>query len=193
MRRIVLFVEDSAHRNVIGTLIARLAQDQGLAVELVWYTTRGGYGRVKQGFQDYVADLKQQQEIVPDLAVVASDANCKGINERIKGLTVADPPVEVVFVIPDPHIERWLLLDGKAFKEVLGEGCAAPDQKCDRDRYKQLLYEAIAKVSAPQLLGGEPAEKIARHIDIARVARADKSFKRFVDQLDAVFTRWQQS
>ena len=36
----------------------------------------------------------------------------------------------------------WLL-DGAAFRDVFGKGCDAPDRKCDRDRYKQRLVEAI--------------------------------------------------
>ena len=35
----------------------------------------------------------------------------------------------VVLAVPDPHVERWLLLDGAAFKAAVGHGCDAPDQK----------------------------------------------------------------
>ncbi len=48
-----------------------------------------------------------------------------------------------IYAIPDPHLERWLLLDSAAFKHVLGRGCSAPDQKCEKERYKQLLIQAI--------------------------------------------------
>ena len=41
--------------------------------------------------------------------------------------------------VPNPHVERWLLLDGAAFKAAVGHGCDAPDQKCDRGRYKERL------------------------------------------------------
>ena len=192
MHRIELFGEDLTHQLVIGILVDRMAQERGLEVDLNWYSAAGGYGKVKEEYKEFLQDLEKQRVVAPDLMVVVTDSNCQGINERIKGFKAADPSVEVVFAIPDPHIERWLLLDGEAFKAVLDMGCDAPDQKCDSDRYKQLLDEAIAKTGADELFGGELADKIARHIDITRAARADKSFKRFVDQLDAVFTRWQQ-
>ena len=92
---------------------------------------------------------------------------------------------------PDPHIERWLLLDGSAFKAVFGKGCEAPDQKCDRDRYKQLLIEAIRGTGHLPTLGGiEYAKDILIHMDIHRAARADKSFQRFVEELFNTFGKW---
>ena len=73
------------------------------------------------------------------------DANCQGYLKRRQEL---EPAVEycgckVVYAIPDPHIERWLLLDSAAFKAVLGRGCDAPKQKCERKRYKRLLLDAV--------------------------------------------------
>jgi hypothetical protein len=62
--------------------------------------------------------------------------------------------------VPDPHIERWLLLDSQAFKEVLHRGCSAPDQKCDRDRYKLLLDEAVRAAEVEPLLGAWNLPKI---------------------------------
>ena len=29
----------------------------------------------------------------------------------------------VISMVPEPHIERWLLLDSEAFKTVFGKGC----------------------------------------------------------------------
>ena len=49
----------------------------------------------------------------------------------------------VIYAIPDPHIERWLLLDSAAFKKVLDKGCSAPTQKCERGLYKRLLLQAV--------------------------------------------------
>lgn len=76
-------------------------------------------------------DLKRQGRPYPDLIVVATDANCKGLNERTREIVCRDDPAPMILAIPDPHLERWLLLDGAAFKAVFGKGCDAPDQKCD--------------------------------------------------------------
>ena len=98
----------------------------------------------------------------------------------------------MILAIPDPHIERWLLLDGAAFKTVFGKGCDAPDQKCDRNRYKQRLIEAIHATGTIPILGGiEYAEDIIQQININRVTQVDRSFRRFVEELRDTFQSWQ--
>ena len=109
---------------------------------------------------------------------------------EMSNLDARTPPT--VLAIPDPHVERWLLLDGAAFKAVFGRGCRAPDRKCDRDRYKRRLVEAIQAAGVEPILGGiEYAEDIIRHLDIDRAARADTSFRRFIDNLRTELQRWQ--
>lgn len=74
---------------------------------------------------------------------------------------------------------------------MFGRGCEAPDSKCERGRYKRLLTEAIrAAGGVPNVGGMEFAEDVVREIDLARAARADRSFARFVDALDAAFREW---
>ena len=184
MPDVVLFVEDFAHQEVIGALVRRLAADLGLEVRLEWRSARHGYGRVVHEFKEYLRDLGRQRVPVPDLIVVATDANCHGLNERIREIGDPDAPARVVMAIPDPHVERWLLLDGAAFKNVFGRGCDAPDQKCDRDRYKQRLVQAIfASGVTPNLGGIEFAEDIVQCMDIERAEQADESFRRFAGSL----------
>ncbi len=191
MREIALFGEDSGHRQVVGTLVKRLADEQGIEARLEWRSAVGGRGQVVQGFKRYLRDIGAQGNRLPDLVVAATDANCKGLNERTGEFGVVDPPPPVVFAIPDPHIERWLLLDGAAFRSAVGRGCDAPDLKCDRDRYKQRLRQAVRNAGIePSFSGMEFTEDIVRHMDIERVAKADRSFKRFVDDLNAAFRRW---
>ena len=192
MREIALFVEDDAHQQVLGALVRRVATDCNVAVRLDWRSAVGGHGKVVAEFDDYMRDLRRQGSPSPDMIIVATDANCKGLNERAKEIGKPDAPAPMVLAIPDPHIERWLLLDGAAFKAVLGTGCDAPDQKCDRGRYKQRLIEAIHAAGTTPLLGGiEYAEDIVRAMDIDRAARQDRSFKRFVGDLRDTFRGWQ--
>jgi hypothetical protein len=118
------------------------------------------------------------------------------LNERAREIGRQDAPVPMILALPDPHIERWLLLDGAAFKAVFGMGCDAPDRKCDRGRYKQRLVEAIyATGTIPGLGGIEYAEdivqRINKRINIGRATRADSSFGRFVADLRDTFRRWQ--
>ena len=192
MREIALFVEDDAHQQVLGALVRRVATDCNVAVRLDWRSAVGGHGKVVAEFDDYMRDLRRQGSPSPDMIIVATDANCKGLNERAKEIGKPDAPAPMVLAIPDPHIERWLLLDGAAFKAVLGTGCDAPDQKCDRGRYKQRLIEAIHAAGTTPLLGGiEYAEDIVRAMDIDRASRQDRSFKRFVEDLRDRFRGWQ--
>lgn len=193
MRDVALFVEDYAHRQFVGVLVERLARKRGIETRLDWRNALGGHGKVAQEFARYMRDLDRQGGRPPDLLVVATDANCEGPNARAQKFPDGVGPTPLVRAIPDPHIERWLLLDGAAFKSAVGRGCDAPDLKCDRNRYKRLLIEAIRAAGIAPILGGiEFAEDIAREMSLTRAARADRSFKRFVDALDGVFQGWRR-
>ena len=192
MREIALFVEDYTHRQVIGALVQRIASECNISIRLDWRNAVGGHGKVASELDHYMRDLKRQGSPWPDLIIVATDANCKGLNDRGKEISRPDAPAPLLLAIPDLHIERWLLLDGSAFKTVFGKGCEAPDLKCDRGRYKHLLIEAVRAAGyLPNLGGIEYAEDIVHHMDIGRAARADRSFRRFVEHLNDTFQGWQ--
>ena len=192
MREIALFVEDFAHQQVIGALVQRLADEHRLAVRLDWRSAVRGHGRVVQEFNSYLRDLTRQGGR-PDLIIVATDANCIGLNERTREIGNPDVPTPVVLAVPDPHIERWLLLDGAAFRSVFDKGCDAPDYKCSRDLYKQRLIEAIHATGITPGLGGiEFAEDIVQAMNIERAMRADRSLERFVNDLRAEFRQWRR-
>ena len=191
MREIALFVEDDAHQQVIGALVRRIAAEFNIVARFDWRSAVGGHGKVVTELANYMRDLKRQGSPWPDLIVAATDANCKGLNERGKEIGHLDAPAPVILAIPDPHIERWLLLDGAAFMAVFGTGCDAPYQKCDRGRYKQQLIEAIHTAGTTPLLGGiEYAEDIVKEMNIDRASRLDRSFKRFVEDLRDAFQGW---
>ena len=185
---IALFGEDYAHRQVIGALVHRLARETGIEAQLDWKNAVQGHGRVVQALENYVKDLNNQGGPYPNLIVVATDANCHGLNQRTREIQRTDVSVPMITAIPDPHIERWLLLDGAAFRSVFGRGCNAPDLKCDRDRYKELLIREILAASVtPTLDGIEFAEDIVQAMDIDRAAQVDPSLNRFVTDLRRIF------
>ena len=196
MREIALFGEDNAHRQIIGGLIQRIADDHHRPVTLNWINSEGGHGRVISTFRDYLRDLEKQGGYMPDLIIVATDANCRGLNRRIREITrVADsvtaPMPPILPAIPDPHIERWLLLDGAAFRRVTGRGCQAPEQKCDRDLYKQRLIDAILEAGITPIQGGiEYAQDIVPEINLDRAKQADRSLQLFLDTLAGHFRQW---
>lgn len=85
MREIALFVEDNAHRQVVGALAKRLADERGVVVDLDWRNAVGGHGTVVREFKRYLRDLERQGGRQPDLIVVAADANCR-IERAYKGI-----------------------------------------------------------------------------------------------------------
>ena len=187
---IALFVEDYAHRQVVGALVRRVADEYGVAVRLDWRSAVRGHGRVVRELSDYLRDLAGQGR-PPDLIIAATDANCSGLNERAREIAVPEAPAPMISAIPDPHVERWLLLDGAAFKAVFGRGCDAPDWKCGRDLYKQRFTEAVRATGIIPSLGGiEFAEDIVQQMDIERAMGLDRSLRRFVRELRGVLQRW---
>lgn len=142
----------------------------------------------------YLGDLRHYKEDLPDLIIVGTDGNREGFSERKKAIEQVTSGFAdlVICAIPDPHIERWLLLDSAAFKTVLGKGCQAPDQKFEKDRYKKLLMEAVLEAGLMPILGGiEHAPDIVNAMDFQRVAQSDRSFRRFFRALQQRFENWQ--
>ncbi len=195
MRRIALFVEDYAHQQFLGALLQRMAEDNGVAIKPDWRNARGGHGAVVKEFKQYLRDVQIQGDEQLDLIVAATDANCKGLRERTTALSgvAQHTDLRIVFAVPDPHIERWLLIDSGAFKKAVGRGCNAPDQKCERARYKKALIDAIRESGVTPSFGGiEYAEDIVKEMDLDQAARNDASLKRLLEDLNAVFQEWRQ-
>jgi len=194
MREIALFVEDFAHQAFLAALVQRLAAEYGIDVRLDWRNARRGHGAVVKELRQFLHDLQLGRDRLPDLVIVATDANCKGLVERLRQITDVTGKVDVptVCAVPDPHIERWLLVDSAAFKTVFGQGCSAPDQKCERGRYKKMLNDAIRASGVTPSLGGiEFFEDIVAAMDFNRAAAADASLRKLIDELRGVFQTWQ--
>lgn len=194
MHEIALFVEDYAHRLVVGPLVNRIVDKHRVEARLTWRNAVGGHGKVVQELGAYFSDLNRQRGSWPSLIIAATDANCTGLKNRVKDVNrhVQSARAPVVLAVPDPHVERWLLLDGAAFKTAVGHGCDAPDQKCNRNRYKERLIDAVRSAGVTPNLGGlEYAEDIILNMDIERAAQADKSLGRFVGKLRAEIRKWQ--
>jgi len=165
MRRAIIFGEDYGHEVVAKTLLLRMAKAEGVCIDTSVWSCRGGYGKMMNELREFTEELKAGRHYLPDLLLIATDADCKGITARTQEVMSCVPEALHSFtscLIPDPHVERWLLLDSQAFKSILGLGCQAPDAKCERYRYKKLLREAVASCGVtPQLGGLEYAEGIS--------------------------------
>lgn len=186
MPELLLFVEDHAQEKFLVALLQRMAAEHAVPTVTRVRTARGGFAKVLKQLEDFALAVERGSERLPDGLVVGLDANCRGyaqrrrmVMERARQLSAL-----VICAIPDPHIERWLLLDGRAFKEAVGSGCQAPDEKCEKDRYKRLLNAAVRQAGVQPLLGGiEYAEDIVGAYDIQQVAQRDASFGHLVGEI----------
>ena len=196
MRSINLFVEDIAHEDFLTALIHRLADDYNITVSIRASSVRGGHGTVITELKQYLQDLRHNKEDLPDIIIVGTDSNCKGFSERETEINqvTSDLGNLVISMVPEPHIERWFLLDSAAFKTVFGKGCPPPDRKCERNRYKRLLLQAIQDATtAPPLDGIESVDELVNAMNFQRMAQNDRSIRRFLTALQRQFRIWQQT
>ena len=196
MRNINLFVEGAAHEDFLNALVQRLANECNIKVNIKTSSVRRGHGMVIRELKQYLQDLHRDKENLPDLVIVGTDSNCTRILEREKEINQikSDLTDIVVSMIPDPHVERWLLLDSEAFKTVFGKGCSIPDQKCERGRYKHMLLNAIYDATkVPPLDGMERMEELVNAMNLQHMEQNDKSVQRFLSALRRQFRTWQQT
>ena len=156
-------------------------------------STTGEHGRVISELKKYLHELERGNETVPDLLIIATDGNCKGYTERIREVTEVTKKFQgsIIYAIPDPHIERWLLLDSAAFKKVLGKGCSALVQKCERSLYKRLLFESVYNAGRIPIANGmEYAELLVHVMDLDKLERTEDSLGRFLKALRQQFQKW---
>ena len=196
MRKINFFVEDAYHREFLGALVQRLAAFYKVQVEMNFVSTHGGHGRVLYELRQHMLDLQRNKKSSSDLFIVATDGNCKGYAGRKQEVdkVVKDFSGSLVYAIPDPHIERWLLLDSSAFKTVLGKGCSAPIQKCQRDLYKRLLGDAIHDAIGGSTFSGiEYIADLVNAMNLDYLERAEESLGRLLKELRRIFQEWHRS
>jgi hypothetical protein len=194
MRNISLFAEDRGHEVVLKAVVKRVLASHEVQAKIRLVSVRGGFGRVLAELEQYVKDLLSYDCGLPDLVIVATDANCHGANARRKTFQQVVEPIQAqtLYAIPDPHIERWLLRDPAAFKAALGIACQTVQQKCGRDRYKKLLIDSVRDAGVVPLLGGlEYAEDIIAKMDLGS-ASDDRDFGDFLQEVHARARLWKQ-
>lgn len=184
-----LFVEDRAHEELLLPLVARVAAEERVDVDVRVRSARGGHGRALAEFKLYqrLVDRGAAAAARPDLLGLGIDGNCTTFvkkRKEIMGATLEGMALPVVAACPDPHIERGYLADPDSFKAVVGNRPTVRRKKCARDYYKQLLADAVRRAGHLPTLGGiEFAREIAAAIDGYRAGKSDRSLKAFVDEL----------
>jgi hypothetical protein len=184
-----LFAEDKAHEEFLSALIRRIAKDVGQRVELNVRSALGGHPRAFGELDIYQISVRKGATSLPDVLVVAIDANCQGLNAARKNITdklIPDLMQRTVPAAPDPHIEKWFLADLDTFFDVVGVRPRIKQGKCDRTYYKTALEKAVREAGHPSLLGGiEFARDLVEAMDLYRAAKSDASLGHFIDGLRA--------
>jgi hypothetical protein len=189
-----LFAEDRAHEEWLRPLLARLAREHDKEMRLRVRSARGGHGRAISELKLYQTGMeKGVPSTLPDLLVIAIDANCTSFAGAQKSVqdALTDPFKAIAInATPDPHIEMWYLADQKAFHDVVGRTPTVPRDKCERDYYKKILAQSVIEAGHPPTLGGiEFAQELVDALDFFRAGKADNSFKHFLEEATACFKR----
>ena len=194
---VLYFVEDRAQEQFLTALVERIALDLSIPRQSFAHDVRSarrGSGVVTE-FRDFARHLRKMGNLEADMIVVAVDANCRGYAKKEKELAGCLQRSDLfrdslVFAIPDPHIERWYVLDQGALIAAVGlaRGIAPPPYKCKRDYYKSILRDALWQQGVNSLLGGsEFGADIAHNMsDLYTAGTRDQSFARFVDDVKKV-------
>lgn len=194
MRKIVLFCEDSGHDNFLTSFVSYFFS--GDNVQIASLSAKHGKGKALSELEKYLKQVNKNLVPQPDAIIAAIDANCRGYNEKKREIDEKVPQevkasIPIILAIPDPHVERWLLIDSHAFKKVFGAGCDTPRDKCEKNLYKKLLKDAIKRAGGETLLGGmEYSQDIVKNMDLKRTVNLDASLKKFAEELTNLRNFW---
>lgn len=185
---IAYFLEDAGHEAIIPPLVKRLIREADKPAEdFTHLTLNARGGRSISSYQSFLADAKKRKHLPADLLVVGSDGNCKGFAARrdeIKAIAANPPYPIVVTAVPDPHVERWYLLDPSALSKAasISKMPDLPTHKCEKDYYKRLLRSVFNNSSIVPLLGGtEYGPLVADRMNLYVASKADHGFAEFID------------
>lgn len=178
----------------IKALVNKIAQDLSIPADSLSHDVRSGRGgsTVIPEFERFMEDTMQTSSSDVDLLIVAIDGNCKGHSGRVRQLEKCikqNHPLrnKVVYAVPDPHIERWYIMDQRAFKNGVGVDKAPnmPPYKCKKDYYKSLLRQALAESNIASYFGGaEYAENIVNSVtSLDSLFSQNAGFQKFVENL----------
>ncbi len=187
---IIFFLEDGAQEALIPHIVRRLIVDEGknpLDYELRTLSARGG-GSIR-AYKEFIKGVKKRKTPTADVLIVGSDGNCNGFAKRRTQLNAAAKDVPypaIITAIPDPHVERWYLLDSQALAGAAGVPLQAipPSAKCDKGHYKKLLKGAFAQHNLfPPLGGAEYGPLVAQKMDLYAAGVADHALRDFIEQV----------
>jgi hypothetical protein len=186
---VAFFLEDIGQEAIIPPLFKRIATEEGISsdqLECPILNSRGG-GSLS-AYSRFLKDADKSRHSNADLLIVGSDGNCNGFaTRRDQILKKAEGTLftEVIAAVPDPHVERWYLLDIPALERSSGVRIAFQHvpEKCEKDLYKTLLRRAFEGTEITPPLGGiEYGERVALEMDLYNAGKKDHGLGEFVDR-----------
>lgn len=193
---VAFFLEDVGQEAIIPPIFKRVAVEEGIGpeeLECRILHSRGG-GSLS-AYTKFLKDAKKSRHAGANLLVVGSDGNCKGFatrRDQILQKAIGSPFAEVIAAVPDPHVERWYLLDIPALESAADVHITLPPvpQKCEKDFYKHLLRRAFDGTEVIPPLGGiEYGERIADGMDLYNAGKQDHGLGDFVEKSRAWLRR----
>lgn len=186
--KVYLIVEDTAQESVARGLSRRLSSEEGVRISIS-KAIKGGYGGVLKEIKGFQRALDKGAIPAgsPDLLLVLGDSNCHNYQDRKREIiSIIDKNIFPFFVVgcPDPHVEKWLLIDQHALSIAFGVSINISLDKCKRDYYKNELQKIIRLAGWPMTQEGiEYSPDIIEKIDFTRAEKKDHSFKSFISDL----------
>lgn len=193
---VAFFLEDVGQEAIIPPIFKRVAVEEGIGpedLECRILHSRGG-GSLS-AYAKFLKDAKKSRHATANLLVVGSDGNCKGFADRrdqILKKAIGSPFTEVIAAVPDPHVERWYLLDIPALESAADVHINLPPvpKKCEKNFYKRLLRQAFDGTEVNPPLGGiEYGERIALRMDFFDAGKQDHGLGDFVEKSRAWLRR----
>jgi hypothetical protein len=182
----LVFLEDVGHERLILGLINRVARDENVAIAVEIRNSSGGKGRAKTELKRLLRDIRKGNAYVEDMLVVALDSDTLTWHQQdseIRSITndlYSD--ARVICAAPDPHIEKWYLLDQAALRRVVGAppGMTQVPRKTNKETYKALVRTIFREGGHGGILLGTYGESYATEMDLEVARKADDSFNHFV-------------
>jgi hypothetical protein len=194
-----LYCEDIDQEFFVRPLVERIAAECEVVPVVTPRSVRGGKGKVTTQVTAFQQAVRKNQPgfSIPDLVVIAIDANCAGVNEareQVADIIRNGIYPRVAIACPDPHIERWYMADPAAFASVVGTDPSLPEQKCGKDVYKALLRSLVDEGDVEVLLGAyELGPDLAAAMDLYAAGKADAGFKIFAEEVRVACTAVQMT
>lgn len=193
--RVEVFVEDRAMSDIFRALVRRIAQDEGVSVDIRSRCARGGHGAVANELRLFQRAVAADQPGLSGAALLVAgrDADSEGhaaARKQLQSIIEGGAFMGVALGCPDPHVESWLMADALTFKKIVGVSPEPHGRLTPKDLLAKLVEDAG---HTPTLGGIEFTDELVNSMNLQRACNADPSFKAFVEELRAELRRLQRS